>query len=70
MTPEEPVLFSLKEMVRECGESKDSYFYMYDGEKIKASQMITELENDTEIGKKFRDEVYKTIISYLMKFKP
>lgn len=66
----EPVLYSLEKMLEECGESKDSYFYIYDGKKIKVSQMITELENDTEIGKKFRDEVYKTIISYLMKFKP
>lgn len=66
----EPVLYSLEKMLEECSESKDSYFYIYNGEKIKASQMIIELENNTEIGKKFRDEVYQTIISYLMKFNP
>lgn len=59
------VLVSLEELIHRYGE--DGYFYV-NNQKISSEILLEELKLGTEIGEKFREEVYSTIISYFMKF--
>ena len=42
--------------------------YSVNGTSYTTDQMIEEIKNDTEVGKKFSQDIYNTIISYLGKF--
>lgn len=59
------ILISMEDLIYNYGE--DGYFYI-DGAKIASQKLIHELRIGSEIGEKFREEVYSTIISYFMKF--
>ena len=56
---------ALEELLTE--EGYDGRFFV-NGKELSARELLTELQNDTEIGYEFRKDVTKTIISYLMKF--
>ena len=42
--------------------------YSVDGVDYNTDQMIEEVKNETDIGKKFSQSIYDAIISYLGKF--
>lgn len=59
------VLVSMEDLI--CNYGENGTFYI-NGSYISAQKLLQELRLGTEIGEKFREEVYSTIISYLMKF--
>ena len=42
--------------------------FIINGREIALNQMLEEVRNKTEIGEKFTMEVYKNVITYMMKF--
>lgn len=42
--------------------------FIINGREIALDQMLEEVRNKTEIGEKFTMEVYKNVITYMMKF--
>jgi tartrate dehydratase beta subunit/fumarate hydratase class I family protein len=46
----------------------DGVVYSVDGTTYTTDQMIEEIKSETEVGKKFSQSVYDTIISYMGKF--
>lgn len=59
------ILISLEDLIYSYGE--EGYFYIQN-EKLSAAELLKELKLGTDIGEKFRKEIYSTIISYFMKF--
>lgn len=53
-------------------ELKYEYFstgnFVVNGREITLDQMVEEVRNKTAIGEKFTIEVYKNIVTYMMKF--
>lgn len=47
---------------------KKAYFIVNDKE-YSLDELLKELENHTEVGQKFRDDIYGMILAYLMKFR-
>lgn len=59
------ILISLEDLIYSYGE--EGYFYIQN-QKLSAAELLKELKLGTDIGEKFRKEIYSTIISYFMKF--
>lgn len=59
------VLVSMEDLI--CNYGENGVFYI-EGNPISAHQLLQELRLGTDIGEKFREEIYSTIISYFMKF--
>jgi len=59
------VLVSMEDLILTYGENGT---FIINGAHIPAQQLLTELRLGTEIGEKFREDIYSTIISYFMKF--
>lgn len=59
------VLISLEDLIYRYGE--DGYFFV-SGQKISSQELLNQIRLGTQIGEKFREEVYSTILSYFMKF--
>lgn len=59
------VLISMEDLILTYGESGT---FIINGAHVPAQQLLTELRLGTEIGEKFREDIYSTIISYFMKF--
>ena len=56
---------SLKELKEEYHSTSE---FVVDGNSYSIGQMMEELRNDTKIGRKFRKNVNKNILTYMMKF--
>lgn len=59
---------SLFESLKELKEEYHSTSEFVDGNSYSIGQMMEELRNDTKIGRKFRKNVNKNILTYMMKF--
>jgi CheY-like chemotaxis protein len=59
------VLISLEDLIYRYGE--DGYFFVSD-QRISSQDLLNEIRLGTQVGEKFREEVYSTILSYFMKF--
>ena len=59
------VLISLEDLI--CNYGENGNFYI-DDKMLSAQELLKELKLGTEIGERFREEIYSTIISYFMKF--
>lgn len=59
------VLVSMEDLILTYGENGT---FIINGSCVPAQQLLTELRLGTEIGEKFREDIYATIISYFMKF--
>ena len=56
---------SLKELKEEYHSTGE---FVVDGNSYSIGQMMEELRNDTKIGRQFRKNVNKNILTYMMKF--
>lgn len=61
------VLQGLEEMKKYDGIGS-GIIYTVDGVDYTTDQMILEIKNETNVGKKFAQEIYNNIISYMSKF--
>lgn len=43
-------------------------YFIADNKNYSLDELLSELENQTEVGQKFRDDVNEIILAYLMKF--
>lgn len=43
-------------------------YFIVDNKNYSLDKLLSELENQTEVGQKFRDDVNEIILAYLMKF--
>lgn len=59
------VLISMEDLILTYGENGT---FIINGAHVPAQQLLMELRLGTEIGEKFREDIYSTIISYFMKF--
>lgn len=67
MTHKNAVLVALENMRKYDGYSND-LLYSVNGNDYSTDQIIEEIKNDTDIGDKFSQDVYDTILSYMGKF--
>lgn len=67
MTHKNAVLQGLENM-RVYDGVGDGIVYSVDGINYTTDQMIEEIKNETEVGNKFAQSVYDTILSYMGKF--
>lgn len=61
----DPILKCLLQLKYEYNSTGD---FIINGREIALNQMLEEVRNKTEIGEKFTMEVYKNVITYMMKF--
>ena len=61
------VLVGLESM-RQYDGIGDGVVYSVEGVNYTTDQMIAEIKNETNVGKKFAQEIYNNIISYMSKF--
>ena len=59
------VLISMEDLILTYGENGT---FIINGSHVSAQQLLMELRLGTEIGERFREDIYSTIISYFMKF--
>lgn len=60
-----PFVLSLKELRDEYYSSGD---FLVDGKLYSMDQMIEEVENGTTVGVEFQKNIYKMVMTYMMKF--
>ena len=61
----DPILKCLLQLKYEYGSTGN---FVINGREIALDQIVEEVRNKTEIGEKFAMEVYKNVITYMMKF--
>ncbi len=59
------VIMSLEDMKRDFGEKG---YFVVDNERYSLNELLIEMKNGTDIGEKFKADVDKMILAYLMKF--
>lgn len=59
------VTASLEELINDYGEDG---FFIVDGVNYQANELLRELKINSSVGEKFRKQITKTIVQYLMKF--
>lgn len=64
-TEADPILKCLLQLKYEYNSTGN---FIINGREIALDQMLEEVRNKTEIGEKFTMEVYKNVITYMMKF--
>ena len=67
MTHENAVLKGLEAM-REYDRHGGGVSYSQDGKDYTVDEMIEEIREETEIGKRFSENVYEMILTYMGKF--
>lgn len=61
----DPVIKGLLKMKNDFG---DKGYFIVNNKKYSLGELLAELENQTEVGQKFRDDIHGMILAYLMKF--